>query len=410
LSASVNIGMDGKLKRIASVGRSESLGSVYSAVTFMMGMVPLEHEYKLMGMAPYADPKRAQAVADMLFEYMPLPKSLTWHRAPMKPPSPLIYSYLRKRLELHRFDSIAAGVQLYTEEMLVRWVENAIAKTGIRKLALSGGVFMNVKANKRIMELREVCDLFVFPSCGDETNAMGAAFWQEAELGKSRHLPPIQSVYYGPDFDPSDTHTAVEQRSKGKDWTVKYFADGDIDIHIADLVAAGEIVARARGAMEFGARALGNRSILADPTIPGVVNTINYMVKMRDFWMPFAPMVLDRRAKDYLINPKNIPAPYMILSFDTPKDVRNQMTAAIHPYDQTARPQVLSAAYNPDMYKLLSRFEEKTGRGVILNTSFNLHGLPIVGTPDAAIDVFEQSSLPHLAVGDYLLSKHEDSD
>ncbi|MCL4875197.1 MAG: carbamoyltransferase [Anaerolineae bacterium] len=407
LCASVNIGRDGKLERIASVGRSESLGSIYSTITFLLGMVPLEHEYKLMGLAPYADEKRGKAVADVLFEYMPLPAegSLTWQRGPGKPPAPICYPYLRKHLEFHRFDSIAAGVQLYTEQMLARWVQNAIRHTGIRKLALSGGVFMNVKANKLIMEMPEVDDLFVYPSCGDETNAMGAAYWVEAECGGSRYIPPIEAFYYGAAFDPHETQAAIEKRSAGRSWTVQQIAD--IDLHIADLLAQGDIVARARGPMEFGARALGNRSILADPTVPRVVETINYMVKQRDFWMPFAPMILDTRASDYLINPKNIRAPYMILSFDTPPEVRDQMTAAIHPYDRTARPQVLEEKHNPEMYRLLKRFEEKTGRGVILNTSFNLHGFPIVGTPDAAIDVFEQSGLPHLALGDYLMSKNE---
>lgn len=407
LCASVNIGRDGKLERIASIGRSESLGSLYSSITFYLGMVPLEHEYKLMGLAPYADEKRGQAVADILFEYMPLPADgcLTWQRNSGSPPAPIIYPYLRKHLEFHRFDSIAAGIQLYTEKMLEKWVKNAIAQTGIRKVALSGGVFMNVKANKLIMELPEVEDLFVFPSCGDETNAMGAAYWVEAEQGNP-NIPPIEEFYYGADFDPVETVNAVEKRSAGTNWTVQHL-ENTIDDHIADLLAEGEIVARARGKMEFGARALGNRSILADPTKPRVVETINYMVKQRDFWMPFAPMILDSRASDYLVNPKNIRAPYMIMSFDTPPEVRDQMTAAIHPYDRTARPQVLEEKHNPNMYRILKRFEEKTGRGVILNTSFNLHGYPIVGTPDAAIDVFEKSGLPHLAVGDYLISKNE---
>jgi len=410
LSASVNVGANGTLKRLASVSRNHSLGTVYSAITFLLGMVPLEHEYKLMGMAPYADPKRAQMVADILFQYMPLPErgSLQWAHAPMKPPAPLLYHYLRRELELHRFDSIAGGVQIYLEEMLVRWAQNAIQQTGINKVALGGGVFMNVKANQRIMELPEVQDLFVFPSCGDESNAIGAAYWHEAEHGKDRYLPPIKAVYWGANFDPTETQQAIETRSKGTGWHVQYLGDDKIDEHIAALLANGEIVARARGRMEFGARALGNRSILADPTKPKVVETINYMVKKRDFWMPFAPMVLDHRAQDYLLNPKDIAAQYMILSFDTPPAARDDMTAAIHPYDNTARPQVLSADYNPHMHKLLCKFEELTGRGVVLNTSFNLHGLPIVGTPDAAIDVFEQSGLPHLALGEFLLSKKQD--
>jgi carbamoyltransferase len=123
--------------------------------------------------------------------------------------------------------------------------------------------------------------------------------------------------------------------------------------------------------------------------------------------MPFAPMVLDHRADEYLINPKGIRAPHMILSFDTPPEARDDMAAAIHAYDHTARPQILEREHNPAMYHLLCRFEERTGRGVLLNTSFNLHGLPICGTPGAALDVFAESGLPHLALGDFLLSKAE---
>jgi carbamoyltransferase len=405
LSATVSIGREGRLERLAAVGRDDSLGTVYSTITFLMGMVPLEHEYKLMGLAPYAEPKRAAQVADILFDYMPLPKGLTWERKPGRPPAPLMYSYLRQKLELHRFDSIAAGVQLYLEEMLLAWVRAAIKSTGVHHLALSGGVFMNVKANKRILELPEVEGLFVFPSCGDETNAVGAAYWQEAEFGPTRQLPPVGDLYWGGDFDPAAARAAVEKLSAGQAWKIQYFPDDSIDLEIARLLAEGEIVARARGRMEFGARALGNRSILADPTLPKVVNTINYMVKNRDFWMPFAPMILEERAGDYLVNPKNIPAPHMILSFDSQPARRDELTAALHPYDQTARPQVLMAAHNPAMHRLLLRFQELTGRGAVLNTSFNLHGYPIVGTPEAAIEVFMKSGLPHLAVGDCLLSK-----
>jgi carbamoyltransferase len=405
LSATVNVGSRGKIARWVSVGRGHSLGMVYSAVTFLLGMVPLEHEYKLMGMAPYADPDRARVVADIFLDYMPPPELLQWSHKLGKPPAPLLYEYLRSKLELQRFDVIAAGVQLYLEEMLLQWVKNAISETGIHKIAMGGGVFMNVKANKRIMELNEVEDMFVVPSAGDESNAIGAALWQEAELGESRRLPPIEALYLGPDFDPAETETVVMRRSMGTDWHIE--KPEDIDLCIADMLAEGEIVARARGRMEFGARALGNRSILADPTLPRVVDTINYMVKKRDFWMPFAPMVLDHRADEYLINPKGIRAPHMILSFDTPPEARDDMAAAIHAYDHTARPQILEREHNPAMYHLLCRFEERTGRGVLLNTSFNLHGLPICGTPGAALDVFAESGLPHLALGDFLLSKAE---
>ena len=139
----------------------------------------------------------------------------------------------------------------------------------------------------------------------------------------------------------------------------------DLEMVVADLLVEGEVVARATGPMEFGARALGNRSILADPTRNDVIRIINDMIKNRDFWMPFAPMMLDQCAGEYIINPKQITSPYMILSFDTHPQARNQITAAIHPYDSTARPQILEQSHNPDMYTLLQRFEEKTGRGAV---------------------------------------------
>jgi carbamoyltransferase len=156
--------------------------------------------------------------------------------------------------------------------------------------------------------------------------------------------------------------------------------------------------------MEFGARALGNRSILADPKNPDVVRVINRMVKKRDFWMPFAPMVLAERQHEYLVNPKNLRSPYMMMTFDTTDKV-GEMIAAAHGADLTCRPQILERDRNPDMYEILKRFEAITGRGVVLNTSFNLHGYPIVRTAAEAVDVLKSSGLEHLQVGPYLVSK-----
>jgi carbamoyltransferase len=157
--------------------------------------------------------------------------------------------------------------------------------------------------------------------------------------------------------------------------------------------------------MEFGARALGNRSILANPAAPGVVKLINEMIKCRDFWMPFAPSVLAERSENYFKKPKPAPAPYMILTFDSREEKRNAMAAAIHPYDGTGRPQEVYESWNPDYYRLLSYFEELTGEALILNTSFNLHGEPVVCSPRDALRVFDISGLQNLAIGNFLLSK-----
>ena len=178
----------------------------------------------------------------------------------------------------------------------------------------------------------------------------------------------------------------------------------DIADEIAELLIAGQPVARCAGRMEFGARALGNRSILADPSNQDVVRVINQMVKKRDFWMPFAPMVMEERQHDYLVNPKNLHSPYMMMTFDTKENFR-ELIAAVHNADLTCRAQLLNQSQNPELYEILKAFEKRTGRGVLLNTSFNLHGWPIVRTPRDAIAVLRDSGLKYLQVGNYLVHK-----
>lgn len=404
LCASVNVGGGGRMLRLTAVPDAESLGNIYAVVTFLMGMVPLEHEYKLMGMAPYAPNAGRDAVLAGLRPLMRfVDRGVRWRRAPGVPETYYSLSLLRETLALRRFDWICAGLQAWVEEMLVAWVRNCIRATGIRKVALGGGVFMNVKANKAIADLPEVEDLFVFPSCGDETNAVGAAYWVEAGDGvDGSHIPPLRDVYWGPAANEAHIAETLCRRSADGRWTYEKCAD--IAERVAALLAAGEIVARCSGPAEFGARALGNRSILADASRPEVVRVINDMIKSRDFWMPFAPAVLAERAHDYLVNPKGLFAPYMILSFDTTAAV-DDLRAAIHPYDRTARPEVVRQDWNPEFYRVLKAFERRTGRGAILNTSFNLHGYPIVNSPDDALDVLEASGLRHLALDDFLVSK-----
>ena len=158
--------------------------------------------------------------------------------------------------------------------------------------------------------------------------------------------------------------------------------------------------------MEFGARALGNRSILADPSNQDCVREINMMVKKRDFWMPFAPVMIKEKANEYIKNKKNIKSPYMILSFDSTSKFK-EFISAVHQADLTARPQIIEEKMNPSYYKILKEFYSLTGRGVILNTSFNLHGLPIVHGPKEAMDVFKNSDLKYLVLGNYLVKKEQ---
>jgi carbamoyltransferase len=401
MCATVNIGRRGKIERIAAVPESESIGNIYAMVTFIMGMVPLEHEYKLMGMAPYANEEHARPIYKKLRGLMEFDKKnpMLWHRVGDCPETYFSYNYLSKLLELKRFDLVCAGLQLFAEDMLATWAKNCVEKTGIRRLALSGGVFMNVKANKVIMELPEVQSLFIYPSCGDETNAMGAAYAVYASHADPATVKPLEGLYLGRSFD-DDAVRRVLETTNGFRW--EYVED--IEAESARLLAEGQVVARCKGRSEFGARALGNRSILADPTKTHVIREINDMIKSRDFWMPFAPSMLPDASKEYLINRKNIEAPYMIMAFDT-TEKRGDLLAALHPYDNTARPQVVTRQMNPEYYHLIEEFRKRTGRGVVLNTSFNLHGYPIVDSPEDALDVLARSGLKCLALGNYMVRK-----
>jgi carbamoyltransferase len=383
LCASVNIGREGRLRRIGALPRSESIGNLYAVVTFLLGMVPLEHEYKLMGMAPYADPERASAIArklKALFTFEGAP-TFGWRRAEGTPDLFYSYSLLRELLEYERFDWICGGLQKFTEEMLLEWVRKCVAATGVRQVALSGGVFMNVKLNKAIMELPEVDGLFVFPSCGDETNVFGACYLVAAERQGHESIEPLKDLYFGKSYTDRDVKIEIDRYpfSKG----VSCEQHEEIESRVAQLLAQGKVVARFRGREEFGARALGNRSILADPSNTEVIKVINSMIKCRDFWMPFATSMTDRQSKECLVNPKHVSAPYMVLTFDS-----------------TER------EWNPGYYGLIEEFERVSGkRGGVLNTSFNLHGHPLVSAPVDALEVFDRSGLEYLAIESFLLSK-----
>lgn len=406
LCATVNVGEGGEITRLAEIPESASLGIIYAMVTYLLGMVPNDHEYKLMGLAPYAPASHGEPVYRALRGYLRLSRRhpLIWERARGFPDAFHCYPFLRRVLERQRFDGICAGLQRFTEELLAEWVGRCARETGLRRVALSGGVGMNVKANKRLSELPEVDALFVFPSCTDESNAIGAAWWvyaaERRARGEPADIPPLRDLYLGTGFSDDECEAAI--REAGNGFRVRLV--DEIEAEVARLVAGGEVVARFSGRMEFGARALGNRSILADPSDLRVVRIINEMIKSRDFWMPFAPSVLDHAGPRYIRNPKGLAYPYMILAFDTNGNA-DGILAALHPYDRTARPQEVYEAWNPGYFRLLSELERLTGRGIVLNTSFNLHGEPLVWSPEQAIRVFRRSGLPHLALGPFLLSK-----
>ena len=387
-------------RREATPSAPGSLGAFYSFVTLLLGMKFGEHEYKVMGLAPYAPARqaeRAEAALREVFDLVPAtPARFAWKRRGPR------YRVLLEATLGQRFDAVAAGAQRVVEDALLRWARLMRARHGGDRLALGGGVFMNVKANGLIAGEDWLRDLFVFPSCGDESNAVGAAYLAYTTRGGTapRRLGP---AYLGPAVTPAEAEAVIRRRDLAS--TYRVTEHENIADRIADLLVADGVVARCAGRMEFGARALGNRSILANPSDHRVVPLINRMIKNRDFWMPFAPSILREREADYVVNPRGFASPYMMLAFPTNPKRRDEIVAAVHPHDGTARAHLVDQAWNPDYHRVIREFERRTGIGAVLNTSFNLHGEPMVGSAEDAVDTFERSGLPHLALDRWLISK-----
>jgi carbamoyltransferase len=365
-------------------------------------MKPNEHEYKLMGLAPYGREEHGQRALKIFRETLQVDGiGFSWNVEPTDS-----YFWFRKRLEGVRFDNIAWALQAWTEELILKWVRNCIMEFDIKKVVLSGGVAMNIKAMGRLAELPELEDLFVGGSAGDESLAIGSAFCLAEDLTLSQHntwhssnVASLPHLNLGPQATEEQETVVVE----GLDHALFSVERKPRSHRVAQLLAEGHIVARCAGRMEFGQRALGNRSILADPSNPAVKERINAAIKNRDFWMPFAPVILDTYVDRYLDNSKGIASPHMTIGYQTTDTGYEAMKAACHPADRSARPQILHRSSNPELYELLEQFAALTGRGALLNTSFNLHGYPIVNTPADAIHVFVNSDLDGLLFGNYLV-------
>lgn len=398
----------GKWNKIAQTQGGNSPATFYGLITHYLGMKMNEHEYKVMGLAPYASSFEREKV-DFLF------KGLFWVDNDLvihsKYPSGSYLGYFDKALKGQRFDGIAAAAQSLVEDIVVDLVAKAIKKTGIKNLAVSGGFFMNIKANKKISEMSQVDNLIICPSAGDESAPFGGAYYgyqynvqvRSFENKKVNSSQNISNLYLGPDFSDEDIKKVLNKGITKKMFNIKEYAD--IEKQIALLLSKGEIVGRFKGRMEWGARALGNRSILMHPGRADLKQQLNEQIKSRDFWMPFAATILAEREKDYIVNPKKIKAPFMAIGFDTTPRARKDLAAAIHPADFTCRPQILKKEDNPEYYKLIKYFENLTGIGAVLNTSFNYHGEPIVCTTKDALNTFKVTGLKYLALGNFLISK-----
>ncbi len=406
----------GRLKSLRQISAGDSIGILYSLVTLHLGFDFNADEYKIMGLAPYGDPGHYRAFFDEAVRLQPdgtfrIPiLALNRTRDDRE-------NYLRSRAYLaenliaarppaaeitddHR--DVAAALQACLDRAMEHLCVHFARKTGLRRVALAGGVALNCTANGKLMRSGAFDEVYVQPAAGDDGSALGAALHRAAHAGEliNRRMPV---PFLGPAHGPAEIAAAID-RAKDR-VEVTHFADlSQACAAAADLIAAGRVIGWYRGRMEFGPRALGNRSILADPANPGMRDRINAMVKMREAFRPFAPAVALDEVDRWFDLPPGTELPYMIIIADVREPHRAELPAVTH-VDGSARVQTVSARDNPDFYALLRAVGERTGRRMVLNTSFNVKGQPMVNTPQEAVDTFLGTGIEFLFLENALLRR-----
>ena len=380
-----------QLKRIKEYSHKDfQLARIYRYTTLYLRMLSNEHEYKVMGLAPYYTGSKREEV-EKIFDKMLTLDGIEFH---FNKDIPDIFNFLENNLNTFRFDHIASGLQKFTEKILVNWFTNLVDEYDSKSVVFSGGISMNVKANMLISNIPKIENFFICGAGTDETLPIGACY-HHAELNGVSPLP-LETMYLGEkvEYDENEINALKNYKIS------KYTNVEQILSHVLD----NKIIAVCRGRMEMGQRSLGNRSIIADPRNIENIQKINHSIKMRDFWMPFAPVVLFEKQEELLINTKKIDSPFMTITFNT-IDGKKKIPVAIHQSDQTARAQILRKNQNPELWDLISKFYDKTGVPALVNTSFNLHGKPIVNNLQDALHVFENSGLDVLWLDNHIIEK-----
>lgn len=387
LAGSVSEGRDGKIRRLHGLPFPNSLGTLYEHVTSSLGFKPSRHEGKIVGLASYGDPS---ILGDILLSRIDeTPGDFRIYEA-----NNVYFSrYLASKFP--KID-VAAAYQYVLEKVATNYIRYWVQKTGIDTIVLSGGVTANVKLNQRIFEIEGVNQIFVYPNMGDGGCGTGAALYHSWPGGVK---PSISSAYMGPDYSEAEIEKALQAEG------LQYQRPQNLAAEVAALIHSGEVVARFDGRMEYGPRALGNRSIMYHAREPDVNQWLNKRLGRTEF-MPFAPVTLyEAREKCYHnIRGAEHAAEFMTITFDCTEFMRENCPAAVH-VDGTARPQLIQREVNPGYYDILKEYEKLSGIPSLINTSFNMHEEPIVDSPEDGVRAFLQGALDYLAIGPFLV-KH----
>ena len=437
-TASIGIGEGNDLRMVSELHWPDSLGLLYSAITYYLGFKVNSGEYKVMGLAPYGEPKYVQLLLDHVVQlredgsltlnqkYFDYVGGLTMTSAAFDrlfgAPPRVPETYL-----VQRDLDIARSVQEVCEEAMLRMARTAHRVTGMNRLCLAGGVALNCVGNGRILREGPFEELWIQPASGDAGGALGVAqlIWHR-QLSSPRTVRPRDSMkgaYLGPEFSPEEIRAYLDRVG-----AVYRRLPAEILIEqTAEILARGEVVGWFEGRMEFGPRALGARSILGDPRSPAMQSQMNIKIKFREGFRPFAPSVLREKVADWF--DLDTDSPYMLLVAPVRADrrcattdeeegrwgieklkVRRSEIPAVTHVDYSARVQTVAREESPTYYDLISAFEARTGCPVLINTSFNVRGEPIVCTPEDAYRCFMRTNIDHLVLWPFALDKKEQPD
>ncbi len=391
--------------RLERIGLTDTLGAspgeYYEAITAAMGFIPLRHEGKVLGLAAHGDPRKLYA--EFRRALRPTPRgnhfgnSFESDFVGRSDAYAAREAYLKALVQAHPREDAAAAAQAVFEDAIEDVARDFLSRTGRRRLAVNGGVFANVKLNQRLAALPELDRLFVFPAMSDTGNSVGAALFLVSENNKKNNAETLRSVCWGSRWD--DRACADALAAAG--FAAEKLADAALVARAADAVHSGLVVGWFQGRMEFGPRALGNRSMVARPTDNEINKTLNARLARTEF-MPFAPSVLDEHAAEIFDNVEKSAGclPFMTITCNVKPEWRARIPAVVH-VDGTARPQTVSRATNPLYWDLIEAYRQRSGIPLVLNTSFNVHEEPIVCFPENAVRALSENRIDCLALGSY---------
>lgn len=405
-----------QLKKLHEVAANDSIGILYSIVTFHLGFDFNSDEYKVMGLAPYGDAAHFRPFFNHAIKLLDdgriqIPV-LHMNKSREDREN---YGATRRYLEEHLGQSrepdaeitakhrdIAAALQECLDNVMLHTCERAAQATGLRRLALAGGVALNCTANGKLLQSECFDEIYVQPASGDDGSALGAALLIASQRGTVRNVR-MPVPFLGPAASEEEIAESLAEFDD-RIAIVRYSTLHDASVAAANLIRDGKVIAWYRGRMEFGPRALGHRSILADPGHPEMRDRINAMVKMREAFRPFAPAVSLEQVHEWFEVPRRTELPYMIITVDVRDELRHLLPAITH-VNGSARVQTVSEQDNGDFHALLKQVGNLTGREMVLNTSFNVKGQPIVNTPREALQTFLGTGIEHLFLENVMVSR-----